>query len=180
MTKSDPAFFLHKMNSSGPWVKCRGMSSPFAFSGRQSVKLEQNLRVLISRVLISGLLVFSGLWGSAVSGEDAPPGQSAMMVLIFDTHCKTACELVRPIMRDLKGEMKDCFTFVELDSSAEKLAESQKAAKELGVHGFLADYAQFVPIVGVFTAKKKCIKVIQGPKNKDVYMAALQKALQCK
>lgn len=131
-------------------------------------------------VLISILMVISGLCGNPVSAEEAAPGQSAMIVLIFDTHCKTACELVRPIMKELKGEMKDSFTFIELDSSGEKLADSQKTAKELGIHGFLADYAQFVPIVGVFSAKKKCIKVIQGPKNKDVYMAALQKALQCK
>jgi hypothetical protein len=125
-------------------------------------------------------MAVSGLWGTAVAAEDTPAGQSAMIVLIFDTHCKTACELVRPIMKELKGEMKDSFTFVELDSSGEKLADSQKTAKELGIHGFLADYAQFVPIVGVFTSKKKCVKVIQGPKSKDVYMAALQKALQCK
>lgn len=110
--------------------------------------------------------------------EAAQP--TAMCVLIFDTHCKTACDLVRPIMKELKGELKDCFNYVELDSSNEKLPESQKTAKQLGIHGFLADYAQWVPIVGVFTAKKKCIKVIQGPKAKDVYMAALQKALQCK
>jgi len=139
------------------------------------VKLERFLGVLIS-----SFIVFSGLWGTAASAEDATPAQAAMIVLIFDTHCKTACELVRPIMKEIKDEMKDCFSYVELNSSSETLADSQKTAKELGIHGFLADYAQFVPIVGVFTAKKKCIKVIQGPKAKDVYMAALQKALQCK
>ena len=136
--------------------------------------------IRILGVLISCSMVVSGLWGTSVAAEDTAQGQSAMIVLIFDTHCKAACEAVRPIMKELKGELKDCFTFVELDSSGEKLADSQKTAKELGIHGFLADYAQFVPIVGVFTSKKKCIKVIQGPKSKDVYMAALQKALQCK
>lgn len=125
-------------------------------------------------------MVVSAFSGVAVSAEEAPASQAAMIVLIFDTHCKSTCELVRPIMRQIKDEVKECFTFVELDSSAEKLAESQKTAKELGIHPFLADYAQFVPIVGVFTAKKKCIKVIQGAKSKDIYMAALQKALQCK
>lgn len=138
------------------------------------------IRKRLPAVLISCLMLFSTFWGVAVSAEEAPAGQSAMIVLIFDTHCKTACELVRPIMKQIKEEVKDCFTFVELDSSAEKLAESQKTAKELGIHSFLADYAQFVPIVGVFTTKKKCIKVIQGPKTKDIYLAALHKALQCK
>lgn len=138
------------------------------------MKVERILRILIVCVLA----VLTSL-GVSSSAQDAQ-GQSAMIVLIYDTHCKTACDLVRPIMKEIKGEMKDCFAFVELDSSTEKLAESQKTAKELGIHGFLADYAQFVPIVGVFTAKKKCIKVIQGPKGKDIYMAALQKALQCK
>lgn len=138
------------------------------------MKVERILRILIGCVLA----VLTSL-GVSSSAQDAQ-GQSAMIVLIYDTHCKTACDLVRPIMKEIKGEMKDCFAFVELDSSTEKLAESQKTAKELGIHGFLADYAQFVPIVGVFTAKKKCIKVIQGPKGKDIYMAALQKALQCK
>ena len=131
-------------------------------------------------VLIFCLLIFAGPISTGVSAENAAPGQTAMIVLIYDTHCKTACELVRPIMREIKSEMKDSFNFVELNSSGETLAESQKTAKELGIHGFLADYAQFVPIVGVFTAKKKCIKVLQGPKAKEVYMAALQKALQCK
>ncbi len=133
----------------------------------------------ILALLICCVLAISTFLSKSVSAQDGQ-GQSAMIVLIYDTHCKTACELVRPIMKEIKGEMKDCFTFVELNSSAETLAESQKTAKELGIHGFLADYAQFVPIVGVFTAKKKCIKVIQGPKGKDIYMAALQKALQCK
>lgn len=130
-------------------------------------------------VLVCAILAIPSFLGIASAAEDAQ-SQSAMIVLIYDTHCKTACDLVRPIMKEIKGEMKDCFTFVELDSSNEKLVESQKTAKELGIHGFLADYAQFVPIVGVFTAKKKCVKVIQGPKGKDIYMAALQKALQCK
>ncbi len=133
----------------------------------------------ILALLICCVLAISTFLSKSVSAQDGQ-GQSAMIVLIYDTHCKTACELVRPIMKEIKGEMKDCFTFVELDSSQERLVESQKTAKELGVHSFLADYAQFVPIVGVFTAKKKCIKVIQGPKSKDIYMAALQKALQCK
>lgn len=132
----------------------------------------------ILAVLICALLASCAFPRSLAFAQEAGP--SAMIVLIYDTHCKTACDLVRPIMKEIKGEMKDCFTFVELNSSTETLAESQKTAKELGIHGFLADYAQFVPIVGVFTAKKKCIKVIQGPKGKDVYMAALQKALQCK
>lgn len=132
----------------------------------------------ILAVLICTLLASYAFPRSLAFAQEAVP--SAMIVLIYDTHCKTACDLVRPIMKEIKGEMKDCFTFVELNSSTETLAESQKTAKELGIHGFLADYAQFVPIVGVFTAKKKCIKVIQGPKGKDVYMAALQKALQCK
>ncbi len=138
------------------------------------MKLERTQGLLICCVLSLSTLL------SAQVSAQAGQGQSAMIVLIYDTHCKTACDLVRPIMKEIKGEMKDCFTFVELNSSSETLAESQKTAKELGIHGFLADYAQFVPIVGVFTAKKKCIKVIQGPKGKDVYMAALQKALQCK
>lgn len=132
----------------------------------------------ILAVLICSVLATCAFPNSLSFAQEASP--SAMIVLIYDTHCKTACDLVRPIMKEIKGEMKDCFTFVELNSSAETLAESQKTAKELGIHGFLADYAQFVPIVGVFTAKKKCIKVIQGPKGKDIYMAALQKALQCK
>lgn len=140
--------------------------------------------------LLTTLLVVSALSGSTARAEDASQNQSsttqsaqaqsAMIVLIFDTHCKTACELVRPIMHELKGEYKNCFTFVELDSSQEKLAESQAKAKEIGVHPFLASYAQFVPVVGVFNAKKKCIRVIDGAKSKDVYSAALQKALQCK
>ncbi|PZM82569.1 MAG: hypothetical protein DKT66_11270 [Candidatus Melainabacteria bacterium] len=132
----------------------------------------------ILAVFICSFLATCAFPNSLSFAQEANP--SAMIVLIYDTHCKTACDLVRPIMKEIKGEMKDCFTFVELNSSAETLAESQKTAKELGIHGFLADYAQFVPIVGVFTAKKKCIKVIQGPKGKDIYMAALQKALQCK
>lgn len=136
------------------------------------------------------LLMLVALGGAKVRAQGAAQAQpqpaqqaqnqAAMIVLIFDTHCKTACELVRPIMHELKSENKDCFTFVELDSSQEKLAESQAKAKEIGVHPFLASYAQFVPVVGVFNAKKKCIRVIDGAKSKDVYAAALQKALQCK
>lgn len=151
------------------------LASPLPLS---SEKMTVHLK-RIPGFLISMLFFFAVLCCIGVRAEDAAQPKSAMIVLIFDTHCKTACELVRPIMRELKGEFKDCFTFVELDSSQEKLSESQAKAKEMGIHPFLASYAQYVPIVGVFNAKKKCIRVIDGAKTKDVYAQALQKALQC-
>jgi len=125
-------------------------------------------------------LIASLLMTGSARAQDAAQPQSAMIVLIFDTHCKSACDIVRPIMHELKDEYKQCFNFVELDSSQEKLSESQAKAKELGVHPFLASYAQFVPVVGVFNAKRKCIRVINGAKSKAIYADALQKALQCK
>lgn len=104
---------------------------------------------------------------------------NSMVVLIYDDSCKTSCTIVRPIMKELCAEFSQKIRYVELNTSKDNLKESCKTAKEFNVHCFLADCSEQVPIVGVFRGRGgKVIKDIRGAKTKDVYKAAIEKALE--
>lgn len=112
-----------------------------------------------------------------VSTAQSADNGGALVVLLYDEHCKTWCEKVRPIMRELKEHYGNKVKVVELNTSHSALKESKKEAKELGVSGFLADYCDFVPYVGMFNRKRKLVKELQGPKEKDTYVQAIDKVL---
>lgn len=80
-------------------------------------------------------------------------------------------------MKELKEQYGNRVEVVELDASLLKEAEAK--SKALGVYCFLRDSAEWVPIVGVFSSKKKLLKELVGPKEKQVYAAAIDKALSC-
>jgi len=104
---------------------------------------------------------------------------NSIVVLIYDDSCKTSCTIVRPLMQDICSEYCHKVRYVELNTSKEKLKESCKLAKDINVHSFLADSSELVPIVGVFCARGgKVIKEIRGAKTRDVYKAAIEKALE--
>lgn len=129
----------------------------------------------MKRFIISILAIFSIALSVSPALSVDSSYNGALVVLIYDTHCKVACEKVRPVISGLKSQYP--FEYVELDASDEHLSESKRAAKELGLYWFLADYAQFVPVVGFFTPKRKCVKFFIGPKTSEVYSAALEKAI---
>ena len=130
-------------------------------------------------VVMASIFLFVGTT-PACAGEPAEGESTSLVVLIYDTQCKWACDAVRPIMQELKEKHKDAFSYMELNATQDQLEESKKLAKQNGISWFLEDYSQFVPVVGIFNARRKCVKYLLGKKEKEVYAAALEKALQCK
>jgi hypothetical protein len=133
---------------------------------------------LIQYLLLLLLLMTSTI-GPVVSAP-ARANQQVLVVLIFDQSCKAWCQKVRPMMKELGEVYGDKVVFAELDASHDKLKEAEGRAKELGVYNFLSDSADWVPIVGVFNPQRKLVKELVGPKQKEVYAGAIDKALACK
>lgn len=134
---------------------------------------------LIRHIFLLLLVIAAGLVNPALSAP-AKPGQQVLVVLIFDQSCKAWCQKVRPMMKELGEVYGDKVSFAELDASHDKLKEAEARAKELGVYSFLSDSADWVPIVGVFSPQRKLVKELVGPKQKEVYAGAIDKALVCK
>ena len=130
---------------------------------------------LVIMVLLS--LAAVGVMRSSAAEESLPDKRPVLVVLIFDESCKVWCQKVRPIMKELKGQYTDKIEVIELDASQPALKQAETVAKSYGVYGFLRDSADWVPIVGIFSGRKKLLKELVGPKQKEVYVAAIDKAL---
>ena len=100
-----------------------------------------------------------------------------MVLLIFDQTCKVWCKQVRPVMKELEEQYRDRVGFVELDATESVLADTKKKAKEMGISGYFADAADYVPVVLVFTANRKLVKELPGPKSRKDYESVIQKAI---
>lgn len=103
-----------------------------------------------------------------------------LVVFIYDPHCRITCDKVRPAVRDVQSRYADSVSYVEIDTSDEHLKQSKDLAAKNGVLWFYNDNMKFVPVVGFFSPERKCIKYLTGPKTKDVYEAALMKAMKVK
>lgn len=115
--------------------------------------------------------------GTVQAAEVAP---IPIVVLLYDEHCKITCNQVRPILAELKTTFAGKVEFLDLNISEKTMPESKRLAKEQGVLSFLADYAEYIPMVGVFSVKRRLVKQLQGPKSKEVYVTAIEKALAAK
>ncbi len=100
-----------------------------------------------------------------------------MVVLLYDQDCKVTCTKVKPAMQELAQKFGPKVKYVELNTNEETFSDTMKSAEGLGIRKFVHDSAEEVPIVGIFDTKKKRMKELQGFKTKDVYDAAIQKAL---
>lgn len=133
--------------------------------------------------ILLGALFSALLCATALPTLASTPGlgeQPVLVVLVFDQGCKTWCQKVRPLMAELKAQYGTKVDFVELDASPGTLKEAEAKAKELGVFFFLRDSADWVPIVGVFSPQRKLVKELVGPKQKEVYVSVIDKALSYK
>lgn len=129
-------------------------------------------------VLLVSLAIWQQVHSEQIHEQNVPEQNAeAVVVLLYDDHCKTWCEKVRPILRELKERYGQRVSFAELNTAPAALKDTKKLAKDLGVSSFLADYCDFVPYVGVFNQRKKLIKELQGPKDKDIYVQAIEKVL---
>lgn len=116
--------------------------------------------------------------GLAETATDAKG--KVLVVFIYDPHCQFTCDKVRPAVRQVQSAHADSVSYVEIDTSDEHAEQSKALAQKNGVLWFFNDNMKFVPVVGFFSPQRKCIKYLTGPKTKDVYEAALVKAMKTK
>ena len=101
----------------------------------------------------------------------------ALVVLVYDQHCKAWCTKVRPIMKELGDELGSDVNVVEIDSSATVSKTAIKTAEDLGIIRYYKD-VDMVPVVMIFDAKKKLMHELGGPKTKETYKAAILSTLK--
>lgn len=123
-----------------------------------------------------------GAWAEG-TGESAPavsnPARAngkVLVVLVYDQHCKVWCTHVRPIMKELAEEFGDKVHVEEVDNSPSSADAALKQVKELGILSLYKD-VESVPVVLIFDIKRKQCKEINGPKEKGIYKAAIEKVL---
>ena len=108
--------------------------------------------------------------------EPAKAVGKVLVVLVYDQHCKVWCTHVRPIIRELAEEFGERVHMEEIDNSPSTAEAALKQVKELGILSLYKD-VEYVPVVLIFDVKRKQCKEINGPKNKDVYKAAIEKVI---
>ena len=97
-------------------------------------------------------------------------------MLVYDQHCKVWCTHVRPIIRELAEEFGERVHMEEIDNSPSTAEAALKQVKALGILSLYKD-VESVPVVLIFDVKRKQCKEINGPKNKDIYKAAIEKII---
>lgn len=101
----------------------------------------------------------------------------ALVVLVYDQHCKAWCTKVRPIMKELADELGEEVNVVEIDSSATVGKSAIKIAEDLGIIRYYKD-VDMVPVVMIFDSKKKLMHELGGPKTKETYKTAILSTLK--
>ncbi len=137
------------------------------------------MRLLARSFLLVILFVLSGC-PSGLAESAADTNGKVLVVFIYDPHCQFTCDKVRPAVRSVQSKHAQSVSYVEIDTSDEHAEQSKELARKNGVLWFFNDNMKFVPVVGFFSPERKCIKYLTGPKTKDVYEAALVKAMKAK
>lgn len=112
-----------------------------------------------------------------VNSSSADRSSRALVVLVYDQHCKAWCTKVRPIMQELAAELGDDVNVVEIDSSPSVRKSAIKTAEDLGIIRYYKD-VDMVPVVMIFDSKKKLMHELGGPKTKETYKAAIESTLK--
>ncbi|SRR5579883_2839735 len=113
----------------------------------------------------------------AASDEQADP-KKALVIMIFDDKCKNWCSQVKPILGEIRQEYGEKISVYELDVSEKVLSKTMDTAKQLGVQSFVKGALDWVPTIGVFTAKRQLVRELPGVKKKEVIEKSIDKALQ--
>lgn len=138
------------------------------------------LNLLARSFLLVMLFVLSGCPSGLAQTPVADAKGKVLVVFIYDPHCQFTCDKVRPAVRQVQSKHAQSVSYVEIDTSDEHAQQSKALAQKNGVLWFFNDNMKFVPVVGFFSPERKCIKYLTGPKTKDVYEAALVKAMKAK
>jgi glutaredoxin len=111
-----------------------------------------------------------------VVSNPARANGKVLVVLVYDQNCKVWCTHVRPIIKALADEFGEKVHVEEIDNSPGSTEAALKQVKELGIISLYKD-VESVPVVLIFDIKRKQCKEINGPKEKGIYKAAIEKVL---
>jgi thiol-disulfide isomerase/thioredoxin len=113
------------------------------------------------------------------------PGESMMMdkskpiVAIIRADWCPACQRLEPTMKELREQYKDRLNFVVLDvTNDEKVLESTKTARELGLEKFFEDNKKNTSTVVVFGEKNKVSFKTDHNYERAAYVRAFDKAIE--
>ncbi len=118
-----------------------------------------------------------------LASEGSPTGSNennqskVLVVMMFDQHCTLWCGRVRPLMKELAEEFGQKVLIDEVDASRGKEKEAEEKCKQLGILGYFKDI-ESVPVVLLFDGKRKLLKELNGPKSKEFYRSAIEKAVK--
>lgn len=133
---------------------------------------------MLWKTSLSVCFLISILMGTSALAVEPPTDAKPLAVLVFDQNCKAWCAKVRPMVVELKQNYGDKVMFAELDVTDNVLPEAKKQAKQLGIATWVDDSRDYVPMVFVFTAKRKLVKELIGPKLIDDYRKHIDKAVE--
>ncbi len=136
--------------------------------------------MLLARSLLLVILFVLTACPFAVAESPADSKGKVLVVFIYDPHCSYTCDKVRPTVRAVQSKYAKSVSYLEIDTGEDHTAQSKALAEKNGVLWFYNDNMKFVPVVGFFSPERKCIKYLTGPKTKDVYQAALERAMKAK
>jgi len=139
-------------------------------------------QMVFTIAILLGMVCSSLLNCSPAIAADEPvlDGDKPLMVMLFDKHCKKWCGMIRPVLQEVRDQFGDKIAYYELDVTEDKLKETVVFAKKLRVDGFVTRSLDFVPMVGVFTPKRKVVLDAPGVKEKKAYVEAIDRALKAK
>lgn len=130
------------------------------------------------------LLGVVGLGGACTEGncafaadKEKTEAGKVLVVMMFDEHCVLWCGKVRPIMKELAGEFGERVVIDEVDASKGKDKEAAEKCKQLGILSYFKD-VEAVPVVLIFDGKRRLVKELNGPKTKEFYKTAIEKAIK--
>lgn len=114
--------------------------------------------------------------GSPKEGADNSQSK-VLVVMMFDQHCTLWCGSVRPLMKELAEEFGQKVLIDEVDASRGKEKDAEEKCKRLGILGYYKGI-ESVPAVLLFDGKRKLLKELNGPKSKEFYRSAIEKAVK--
>lgn len=135
------------------------------------------IRPLITNLLVCTVLCLLSA-GSAFSAEAQVDGDRTLVLMLFDDKCKVYCKEVRPILKTLKDEYGDRVAFHEIDFSDSVKKAGFETAKQLGVLSSVPDMLDFIPVIAVYTRKRRLVKEITGAKDRTTYATYIENALK--
>lgn len=129
----------------------------------------------IFTLFLSIMFVFNS---AAIAGKKAKlDADKVLVVMFYDNHCANKwCPPVKTTLKAVKEKYGDKIAVHMINMS--ELDEAKIKSKKLGVYACMGDVLDLIPVVVIFSKKRKLIREISGVKNEKAYCKFIDKALK--